>query len=315
MGNFNLDEIKFREYPEGTGHLRRFNDVWVAREIGGNAGNVAAELALTGWNVYPVVMFDESVQGSWVIEDLEFYGCNMRYVSSGPKGGTFVFQACHNRHQKDGSVKMSHRAVGPQSLFPKRHNLTVRDEAPELLATMDFVPDVCFFGSPEAGHRLVAGGLKNRGSVIVYEIQNAVEENKALRESLAVADIVKMSDEHVTPDMADAFVASNPGKLFIHTLGPDGVRFNLRGQGWIHVPAAPANVVDTEGAGDAMTSAFIDAIQNLHVSGMTSGQVLSALETAGKASAQAISYLGAKGHIHANPAYAHITAAMKARFD
>lgn len=312
-GNFNLDEIRYREYPEGTEHPRKFIDHWVTCEIGGNAGNVSAELALMGWNVYPVAMFDESKQGHWCMEDLALYGCNIRFVSCSPKGGTFIFQGTHNKLSMEGVFRMSVRTCGPTSMFAKRHNLTVREEAPALLASLDFVPDVFFFGSPEAGHRYLAQGLRDRGSLIYYEIQNRIEMNKALRDSLDVAHIIKMSDEHVTLAQSDEFVRTYPHKLFIQSMGAQGVRFSLHGQKWITVPAVPAKVVDTEGAGDAMTAAFINALPVFDVACLTTDQVRAALETAQQASAQAISYQGAKGHILNDSKYAHIAAAVQGR--
>ena len=314
-GNFNLDEIRYREYPEGTEHPRMYIDHWVTCEIGGNAGNVSAELALMGWNVYPVAMFDESKQGHWCMEDLALYGCNTRFVSCSPKGGTFIFQGTHNKLSREGVLRMAVRTCGPTSMFAKRHNITVREEAPTLLASLDFVPDVFFFGSPEAGHRYLAQGLRDRGSMIYYEIQNKIEMNKALRDSLEVAHIIKMNDEHVTLAQADEFVRTYPHKLFIQSMGAKGVRFSLHGQKWITVPAVPAKVVDTEGAGDAMTAAFINALPVLDVARLTTDQVRTALETAQQASAQAITYLGAKGHILNDPKYAHIAQVVQQRVE
>ena len=314
-GNYNLDEIRYREYLEGTEHPRMYIDHWVTCEIGGNAGNVSAELALMGWNVYPVAMFDESKQGHWCMEDLALYGCNTRFVSCSPKGGTFIFQGTHNKLSREGVLRMAVRTCGPTSMFAKRHNLTVREEAPTLLASLDFVPDVFFFGSPEAGHRYLAQGLRDRGSLIYYEIQNRIEMNKALRDSLDVAHIIKMSDEHVTLAQSEEFVRTYPHKLFIQSMGAKGVRFSLHGQKWITVPAVPAKVVDTEGAGDAMTAAFINALPVFDVACLTTDQVRAALETAQQASAQAISYLGAKGHILNDPKYAHIDQAVRKRIE
>ena len=312
-GNFNLDEILYRELSDTTKYARLTINSWVTCEIGGNAGNVSVELALMGWNVYPIAMFDDSPQGHWCMEDLALYGCNTRFVSCSPKGGTFIFRAIHNKRGKDGKIKMGIHTCGPTSMFPKRHSLTVREEAPALLTSLDFVPQVFFFGSPEAGHRYLAQGLRNRGSLIYYEIQNKIEMNKALRDSLEVAHIIKMSDEHVTLAQADEFVRSYPYKLFIQTMGALGVRFSLHGQQWITIPAVPAKVVDTEGAGDAMTAAFINALPALDVARLTTDQVRAALETAQQVSAQTISYLGAKGHILNDSKYAHIAAAVQRR--
>lgn len=314
-GNFNLDEILYRELSDTTKYARLTINSWVTCEIGGNAGNVSVELALMGWNVYPIAMFDDSPQGHWCMEDLALYGCNTRFVSCSPKGGTFIFRAIHNKRGKDGKIKMGIHTCGPTSMFPKRHSLTVREEAPALLTSLDFVPQVFFFGSPEAGHRYLAQGLRNRGSLIYYEIQNKIEMNKALRDSLEVAHIIKMSDEHVTLAQADEFVRSYPYKLFIQTMGALGVRFSLHGQQWITIPAVPAKVVDTEGAGDAMTAAFINALPVMDVACLTTDQVRTALETAQQVSAQAISYLGAKGHILNDPKYAHIAQAVHKRIE
>lgn len=314
-GDFNLDEIFVREYPEGTENRRKFVDRMVSCQIGGNAGNVSAELAVMGWDVYPVVMFDESPQGHWAKDDLAMYGCNNRFVSCGPKGGTFMFRATHNRIMKDGSITMGRRAFGPASMFPKRHNITVKDEVPALLGSLDFVPDVFFFGSTVPGHRALAEGLRERGSLIYFENQNALKLENALYKSLELAHIIKMSDEHASLDQANAFVTDYPGKLFIQSMGKNGVRYNLRGQGWVTVPAVPANVVDAEGAGDAMTAAFINALPCLDVANLTQDQVQAALEVAQKASALAIQYYGSKGYIMNDPQYAHIAKVIKDRVE
>lgn len=314
-GDFNLDEIFVREYPEGTENIRKFVDRMVSCQIGGNAGNVSAELAIMGWNVYPVVMFDESRQGHWAMEDLAMYGCNNRFVSCSPKGGTFMFRSTHNRHMKDGSVTMGGRAFGPNSLFPKRHNITVREEVPALLESLDFVPDVYFFGSAVPGHRALAEGLRERGSLVYYEIQNALKDEKAVLKSIELAHIVKMSNEHVSVEQAQDFVDAYPSKLFIQSMGKNGVRFNLLGQGWVTVPAVEVTVVDTEGAGDAMTAALINALPCLDVAGLTQEQVRAALEVAQKASARAIQYYGSKGYIMNDPQYAHINKVIKDRIE
>ena len=315
-GNFNLDEIRYREYPEGTEHPRKYIDHWVTCEIGGNAGNVSAELALMGWNVYPITTFDESPQGHWCMEDLALFGCNTRFVNCSPKGKTFIFQGTHNKLSRGGVMRMGVYTCAPTSIYADHYKIKVREEAPTLLASLDFVPDVFFFGSPEAGNRYLAQGLRDRGSMIYYEIQNKIdkiEKKKELRDSLDFAHIIKMSDEHVTFAQADDFVRTYPHKLFIQSMGAKGVRFSLHGQKWITVPAVPAKVVDTEGAGDAMTAAFINALPVLDVARLTTDQVRAAIETAQQVSAQAISYQGAKGHILNDPKYAHIAAAVQMR--
>lgn len=224
-----------------------------------------------------------------------------------------MFRSTHNRIMKDGSVTMGGRAFGPSSMFPKRHNITVREEVPALLESLDFTPDVFFFGSTVPGHRALAESLRERGSLIYFENQNALKLESALYKSLEIAHIVKMSNEHVSIEQADAFVDAYPGKLFIQSMGKNGVRYNLRGEGWVTVPPVEVTVVDTEGAGDAMTAAFLNALPCHDVASLTQEQVLAALEVAQKASALAIQYYGSTGYIMNDPQYAHIAKVINER--
>jgi fructokinase len=118
--------------------------------------------------------------------------------------------------------------------------------------------------------------------------------------AVEVSDIVKFSHEKVG-DMA--FTAQYTDKLFIRTLGADGLEFNLCGQGWNRVaPIANDNVVDTEGAGDWTTSQFIACLCQrdiLSVAQMTVDSVRECLEIACQTASRSVSYLGSKGMIDA----------------
>jgi sugar/nucleoside kinase (ribokinase family) len=72
------------------------------------------------------------------------------------------------------------------------------------------------------------------------------------------SDIVKFSNENI-PDasFADGF----RDKLFVQTLGKEGLRYKFLDGDWKTLPpVVNAHVVDTEGAGDATTSAIIYGI-------------------------------------------------------
>ena len=98
-----------------------------------------------------------------------------------------------------------------------------------------------------------------------------------------------------------AFITQYTDKLFIRTLGADGLEFNLFGQGWIKVASVPnENFVDWEGAGDWTTSQFIACLCErniLSIQQMTAEAIHECLEIACETASHSVSYLGSKGMI------------------
>jgi sugar/nucleoside kinase (ribokinase family) len=115
-----------------------------------------------------------------------------------------------------------------------------------------------------------------------------------------VSDIVKFSHEKVS-DIS--FTARHTDKLFIRTLGAEGLEFNLRGQGWVKIyPILNDNVIDCEGAGDWTTSQFIACLcerKILSIAQMSVDSILECLDIASKTASRSVSYLGSKGMIDA----------------
>ena len=254
-GIYNLDTIVVRDYPEWP-QLCPFTDNVVLEEVGGTCGNVMSILAWMGWDAKPLACLDDSPEGLKITEDLKRYGCDCRYVTNTPGGGTTLLRCTHKK-TADGEHVMSVKAGSPGgSRFPKRHFLRARDEAPAFLDSLDEAPAVFFFDNPSAGNRIIAKGLRERGSLIYFEPSKLV--SNADFEAVAVSDIIKFSDENI-PD--DSFVEAYDDKLFIQTMGAKGVRYKFKFLPWTIVSCVHNdNVVDTEGAGDWFTAAFIDRL-------------------------------------------------------
>ena len=289
-GIYNLDTIVVRDYPEWP-RLRPFTDNVVLEEVGGTCGNVMCILAWMGWDAKPLACLDDSPEGLKITEDLKRYGCDCRYVTNTPNGGTTLLRCTHKK-TADGEHVMSVRAGSPGgSRFPKRHFLRVRDEAPAFLDSLEEAPDVFFFDDPSAGNRLIAKGLRERGSLIYFEPSRLA--SKTDFEAVAVSDIVKFSDENI-PDVS--FADAYPDKVFIQTMGSKGVRYKLKDQPWVVVDAGtPGCVVDTEGAGDWFTAAFINELSELDdIYYFIDHAIYAAREQA----IQSIAFLGSKGYIH-----------------
>lgn len=296
-GNFNLDTIVVREYLDGPAG-KRFTDKVVAEEVGGTCGNVLCLLSRFGFWVYPQACLDDSPEGLKIKEELEWFGCDTRFVTNTPDGGTTLLRVTHKQNP-DGTPRIAVRAGSPGgSRFPKRKFLRARDEAPAFVEAIaaECIPDFYFFDVPAAGHRYIARTLREKGTVVWFE-PSSVSTNADL-ESISLSDIIKFSNEEV-PDasFADGF----RDKLFVQTLEKDGLRYKFRDGQWKTLPAPPLKgpIVDTEGAGDCTTAAAIFAIANSgkRFDELTEEDIVEALTRGQRCAAEKLTHLGSKGDI------------------
>ena len=300
-GNFALDIIYQREYPEGFDTTKKRNpfvDKKLIEEVGNTCGNVMCMLPYLGVETYPIGHFDESEQGLKITADLKRYGANTRFVKNSKEGGT-TLMTCIHKLDANGQHTMSHRATAPNSRFPKRKQLR-KAEVQGFVDALDFKPDAYFFDVSDAGPRELAKVLKEQGVLVYYEPEGNKEMNKFLK-CVEVSNVVKFSNTKI---LDTSFVANYPDKLFIRTMGEEGMEFNLRGQGWQKiVPVPNNNVVDWEGAGDWTSSVFLAELcklNKLNIAQLTSEEVRKVLETAAATASRSVSYMGSKGMIQAN---------------
>ena len=298
-GNFALDTIVTRDYPNGfvVGKTNKFTETIIAESVGNTCGNVAAILPYLGVQTFPIVHLDQSEQGYLIKNDLQRYGADVRFVQNSANGGTTLLRCTHKRDKMTGEHTTSFRATSPGSRFPRRRFLRVRDEAPAFMENLDFVPDIFFFDAAEAGLRYLASELRKKGTLVYFEPESDADKAKFLK-AVEVSDIVKFSHEKV--GNLD-FVAQNSDKLFIRTMGAEGLEFNLCGQGWVKIDPVPNdNVVDWEGAGDWTTSQFIACLcekDMLSLAQMTVESLRTCLEVACSTASRSVSYMGSKGMI------------------
>ena len=294
-GIYNLDTIVVRDYPEWP-RLRPFTDNIVLEEVGGTCGNVMSILAWLGWDAKPIACLDDSPEGLKITEDLKRYGCDWRYVTNTPKGGTTLLRCTHKK-DRDGKHMMSVRAGSPGgSRFPKRRFLRARDEAPAFLESLLEAPAVFFFDDSAAGNRVIAKGLKERGSLIYFEPSKI--SSSADHEAISISDIIKFSDENI-PDVS--FTDAYNDKLFIQTLGAKGVRFKFHNQPWLTLTGIPAmSVVDTEGAGDWFTATLINELAEHRMMSIDAYRncLGGIIKPAMRIAAKSIEYMGSLGLIH-----------------
>lgn len=297
-GNIGLDIIFQREYPEGFDIAKKRNpfvDKLIAEEVGNTCGNVMTMLPYLGVDTFPIGHFDDSEQGLKITASLHHYGADTRFVQNSPNGGTTLMTCIHKLDQ-NGHHAMSHRATAPNIRFPKR-KLMRKDEVQEFLKQLDFTPDAYFFDTAEAGPRELAVALKQQGVLVYFEPENDKEQNKFLR-CVEASDIIKFSGTRIT-DLA--FVDQYRDKLFIRTLGEQGMEFNLRGMGWKHIEPVPnPNEVDWEGAGDWTTSVILAELCKrgiTDIAQLTEEEVTEVLKKAAAIASRSVSYMTSKGLI------------------
>ena len=295
-GIYNLDTIVVREYPDGPGG-KGFTERVIAEEAGGTCGNVMCLLSYFGFDTYPQACLDDSPEGMKVTEDLRRYGCDTRFVTNTPDGGTTLLRVTHKLNP-DGTPKIGVRAGSPGgSRFPKRKSLRQKDQAPAFVdaLTAEFIPEYYFFDDPAAGHRYIARRLRAMGTTVCFEPSSV--RTKADLECIALSDFVKFSVENV-PDTS--FADSFTDKLFVQTLGKDGIRFKFLNGDWRTLPPVPCDkVVDTEGAGDWTTAAIIDGIARTGKTLRELGEeeIVAILTLAENYAAASLAFFGPKGVI------------------
>ena len=288
VGTFPLDNLMVKHSKDDV--------ETIYQHVGGTAGNVMSILAWMGWHSLPAARLDDSEVGLQLKADLESYGCDTRYLTNTPDGGTTILDIIH-KTGRDGKPKTAYLAHSPRGGRFVNHRFWTLKQAQELFDSLEEMPDVFFFDRCAPGNILLAQLFHERGVLVYYEPNEPVDRN--FLRAVAASDIVKVSNEK-HPDVS--FIEGFTDKLFIQTMSEKGLRFKLRAEGWITIPPEHnPHVVDGEGAGDWTTSAFIHEMghhrmltfDRIHLPNVTH-----CLEEAQRVASQSVSYIGAKGLIH-----------------
>ena len=318
-GNFSFDIITQQEYPSGfvVGKRNKSEERILKMEIGNTCGNVMTMLPYLGVKTFPVAKFDMSPQGYQMKRDMKAYGADVRFVSNTLSGGTTILRCVH-KLDIDGKPRMGHKGStagkpwnGPSARPSRKYLSSKGGEVETLVESMDFTPDVFFFDIAQAGHRILAERLREKGTLVYFECDSdghKIEDEKSRKAAyraflrcVEASDVVKMSGEHIQDlGFADAY----PDKLFIQTLSAEGLRFKLGRGKWIKLdPIVNPDYKDYEGAGDWTSSTLIAALCSrnlLKVKDMTEEAVKEVLNMAQTMASYSVGFYGSKGLIHAD---------------
>jgi len=260
--------------------------------VGGTCGNVMMILSYMGWETYPIARLDSTKDGMRVLADMEKHNVHTDFVSTNDGKTPVIVQ--RNFINKDGIP--THRFESRPNMgrfYLDFKSLTMR-QADEVIARIDFVPKVFFFDRVSPAILKLAIVFKEKGSVVFFEPSSRSGNVILFNKCVEVSDIIKFSEQRIKD--IEQF-ESYKDKLFIQTQGAKGLSYKMN-FGWIHLePVANDKVIDTAGAGDWTTAAFINELFKTRnrISDNSVVEIERALNEAQKVGAQSCSYEGARG--------------------
>lgn len=264
----------------------------VSYYVGGTCGNVMMILSYMGWETYPIARLDGTKDGIRVLADMKKHNVHTDFVSTNDGKTPVIVQ--RNFINKDGIP--THRFESRPNMgrfYLDFKSLTMR-QADEVIARIDFVPKVFFFDRVSPAILKLADIFKGKGSVIFFEPSSRSGNVNLFNKCVEVSDIIKFSEQRIKN--IEQFEGYKD-KLFIQTQGAKGLSYRLD-LGWIHLEPVPNDkVIDTAGAGDWTTAAFINELFKTRngIRGISVVEIEKALNEAQKIGAQSCSYEGARG--------------------
>lgn len=267
---------------------------------GGSAGNVSVILAELGWDVFPVARLDDSLASRMLLDDLAREGMHLEFMQLLPTTpAPLVVQTM--RRDDDGEPVHGFAFRCPRcSNYLPGYAEVVMDAA---RAATEGLPRAraFYFDRPKPGNLILARSARDQGAVVVFE-PNKAEDGKNFEEAVALADIVRYSQDKISE-----LITTTRPLLEVQTLGADGLRFrgrhpSLSDSGWTHLDAvAPDRLVDTAGSGDWASAVLIDQVARhgrVGLERLDRDEIEQALVLAQRAAARNCAHLSARGGMY-----------------
>lgn len=262
--------------------------------VGGTCGNVMMILSHMGWDSYPIARLDETKDTRRIFDDMNKHGVHTQFVTTNDGKTPVIVQ--RNFINKDGVPTHKFESRNGRGHFYLDFKPLTMKQADAVIERIDFVPKVFFFDRVAPAILKLATTFKAKGAVVFFEPSSRGGNVDLFNKCVAVADIVKFSDQRIKDfrqfdDVSD--------KLFIQTQGANGLSYRFNSE-WMHLePVLNDRVVDTAGAGDWTAAALINEMfKNKDIKNITvfsSSELEMFLNNAQKIGAKSCSYEGARG--------------------
>ena len=253
--------------PDKTGCA--FDDVTAfAPKIGGAPANVCAAFARLGGRARLLTQLGDDPFGHRILHRLEEVGVETAHIALTQTANTaLAFVSLAENGDRTFSF---YRKPSADMLYAPEQ---VQAESLEDVFALHFCSvSLGDFPMKEA-HRRAIGIQRERGGIVSFDPNlrfNLWDSEEALRDAvrefLPMSDIVKLSDEELTfvtgqPDMKSGaeWLFAQGVKLLLYTCGSKGA-FACTPTQTAFAPAYPVKAIDTTGAGDGFTGAFLWAL-------------------------------------------------------
>lgn len=269
---------------------------------GGTCGNVLAILAYMGWRAYPVATLGVDAGATRLIADLTEIGVDVRFIRKDPARRTpIVIERIRKLANGLPRSRFVWTCPGCGAWLPGYQPVLVKDMKPVIASMPD--PKVFFFDRVSRGALDLAAASAKRGALIVFE-PSGVGDQRLFREALRMSHVLKYSHERLSR-IGKSLGEGNP-LLEVETLGPEGLRYRLRGSSrrreWRLLDAySVTDVKDTVGAGDWCTAGVVHLLGADGVAGLMKAKdvdVVRALRFGQALAALACRYDGARGPVY-----------------
>jgi sugar/nucleoside kinase (ribokinase family) len=273
---------------------------------GGTCGNVLAALSYLGWNSYPISRLNGDPASRRLQEDLSGCDVDLGLASQRPSAATpIIVQVI--RREFDGHSRHRFLPTCPEcrNWLPRFRPVT-REGALDVIEKLSSAtpslpaPRVFFFDRVSRSTLLLAEAFGELGALVVFE-PSGVGQPKLFEDAIAGAHILKYSRDRM-PSLSRRAFPRQRRLIEIETLGASGLRFRSAQhptRAWRSLTAVQAPVVlDTAGAGDWCTAAFLLAVGSSGAMGLataTPEAVEQGLRFAQGAAAVACAFEGARG--------------------
>lgn len=271
---------------------------------GGTCGNVLSILSVLGWDAYPIARMNGDPASQRIRADMRKWGVHLKFASCKPTTDTPIIIQ-HVLRTRDGAPRHRFSWACPHcgSWLPSFKPVTTK--AVEHVTAHMRHAKVFFMDRLSRSALFLAKEAADLGAAVVFE-PSAKSDEKLLSEALAIAHVIKYSDERFA-HVPGVMERGSATLMEVQTFGANGLRYRHRlgrtVSAWKQMDAVqPGRLTDTCGSGDWCTAGFISMAAKDGRDGLIkSGEdgLVEALRFGQKLAAWNVGFEGARGGMYA----------------